>query len=290
MMRSIGPKDIGHPRLRILARPSCFEEYIPHSSLLSGQVMFARIICLLWFAATFSVTTAWAQSGVAPAPPPGPAPAPGGVRIWIENVYEAELNFGPLGKGWRKGTDSVQGVLNRQGVGYIGTVEAKVKSKQQMTGMLGVGSCGPEEYIDSQHLKVVGHVVSGFNDLVQSVTPAATATPGSNEFLLLEFSPESMSRSQFMPRLPPTTAQDPFLEDLVINCHTLIDTPSGIAFIALNDSRWTMEDGGYIIALPQFGVLNYSDNTLAAGAGAPALPAMPFKAKKSLWTIEVERF
>ena len=76
------------------------------------------------------------------------------------------------------------------------------------------------------------------------------------------------------------------LPDLVISCHTLIDTLSGIAFLPLNDSRWTMEGGGYIVNLPSSGVLDYTDNTVAAGRGETF---GPFKAKKSLWMIQVER-
>lgn len=103
---------------------------------------------------------------------------------------------------------------------------------------------------------------------------------------MLEFKPKTMTSQQPGPRLPPTGPQDPFLEDLVISCHTLIDTTSGIAFLPLNDSRWTMDGGGYIIALPLVGRLNYTDSTVTSAGGAQI---GPFNAKKSEWTIEVER-
>ena len=72
----------------------------------------------------------------------------------------------------------------------------------------------------------------------------------------------------------------------MIDCHTLIDTVSGIAFLPLNDSRWTTEGVGYIILLPSSGTLGYTDLTVDSPAGHQI---GPFKADKSVWTIEVER-
>jgi hypothetical protein len=95
-----------------------------------------------------------------------------------------------------------------------------------------------------------------------------------------------MTTQQTGPRLPPQNERDPFLGDLVIDCHTLIDTLSGIAFLPLNDSRWTMEGGGYIIALPSSGTLVYRDETVPTAGGAQL---GPFSAMKSDWTITVER-
>jgi hypothetical protein len=253
--------------------------------------MSPRAIFVLCLAGCLNLSAALAQ--VAPKPPRPPVHAPGGVWISIENDYEAELNFGPLGNGRRKGVDTAEGLLTRQGNSYSGTVTARVKSTQQLSGMLGVGSCPQPgksgDYDDTQELMVIGHAVSGFNDDVQTVSWTASSAQSSLEFLMLEFAPKTMTSQQPGPRLPPSGPQDPFLEDLVIACHTLIDTTSGIAFLPLNDSRWTMDGGGYIIALPLVGVLTYTDDTLAPRQGAPALPAMPFKAKKSLWTIDVER-
>jgi hypothetical protein len=209
----------------------------------------------------------------------GGAGGGGKIRVSIKNVYEAELNFGPLGKGWRKGTDVAEGVLERQGREYVGVVTASVESDQQMSGL--GSNCGPAHYRDSQQLRVTGHPVDGFNADVQSVTFSGAGRP-SNEFLLLEFVPGTRTSQQ--PQNP-----DPG-QDTVISCHTLIENEdtarSGIMFLPLNDSRWTMKDGGYIIALPSSGTIDYTDNTVPTTGGAQI---GPFKAKKSVWTIEVER-
>ncbi len=259
--------------------------------------MPSKILCLLCLAATLNVTGAVAQDDVVPTPPaptPGAtptaapsattAPAPGGIRISIKNEYEAKLNFGPLGSGTRDGYDKVEGVLKRQGSKYIGIVDAVVVSTQGVSG-LGMG-CGPARFEDSQKLRVTGHPVGGFTSQVQSVTfnqATGTGRPSnaSNEYLKLEFFPETMPTLQPDIRLP----QD-MHPDLVVSCHTFIDTEFGIAFLPLNDTRWTMEGGGYVIVLPSSGVLNYTDNTVAAGTGATV---GPFEAKKSVWTIQVER-
>ena len=219
-----------------------------------------------------------------PAPGGITTPAPGGIRISIRNEYIAELNFGPLGNGTRTGTDTAKGVLRRQGSEYVGTVDADVDSTQRVSGL--GNNCGPATYRGLQKLKVTGRPVGGFNSLVQTVAftqATGSGRPGnaSNEYLILEFAPETMTSQQTSLRRP-----EDMLPDLVISCHTLIDTLSGIAFLPLNDSRWTMEDGGYIVVLPSSGVLDYTDNTVAAGTGATI---GPFKAKKSIWTIQVER-
>lgn len=53
----------------------------------------------------------------------------------------------------------------------------------------------------------------------------------------------------------------------------------------LNDTRWTMEGGGYTIRLPSSGVLDYTDKTVATGGQSLG----PFNAEESIWTIQVER-
>jgi len=203
----------------------------------------------------------------------------GGVRISIKNEYDAKLNFGPLGKGSRKGTDTADGVLRRQGNTYVGIVDAAVDSDQTMSGL--GQHCGPATYRGSQKLRVIGHPVGGFNPLVQTVDAATLTGQASNEYLALEFSPETMTSHQTSPRLP-----EQMLPDLVVSCHTLIDTLSGIAFLPLNDTRWTMEGGGYVIRLPSSGTLRYTDKTVPTAGGAQL---GPFHAEKSVWTIEVQR-
>jgi hypothetical protein len=203
----------------------------------------------------------------------------GRIRVSIKNEYEVALNFGPLGKGSRSGTDRAEGVLERQGTGYVGIVTASVDSTQTMSGL--TGNCGPAIYQDSQKLRVTGYPESSFNPQVQSVYSATMSGQPSSEFIRLEFAPETMTSQQPGPRRP-----EDMLPDLVISCHTLIDTLSGIAFLPLNDSRWTTEGIGYIIVLPTSGTLTYTDNTVASPGGAQI---GPFNAKKSVWTIEVER-
>jgi hypothetical protein len=183
-----------------------------------------------------------------------------------------------LGSVHRNGTDEVEGVLEKRGNEYVGTVTAKVDSRQTVRGMFGIGDCTAGHYVDSQELNVVGRVVvSGFNARTQTVS--ANATAAGNEYLALTFTPTTRTRQE-----PATRNMN---EDLVIACHTLIDTPSGIAFLPLNDARWTMPQGGYVIALPAEGVLNYTDNTVPGASGAAAAPLA--NVTKSLWTIRVER-
>jgi hypothetical protein len=140
----------------------------------------------------------------------------------------------------------------------------------------GVGSCGPGNYRNSQQLQVIGRQVGRFNTQAQNVTPATIASQAT-EYLVLEFVPVPGTELQ-----PPNPNRN---QDQVIDCHTIIETAAG-RFLPLNDSRWTMEGGGYIIALPSSGTINYTDD---AGPRATDKQIGPFKVKKSVWTIEVER-
>jgi hypothetical protein len=250
--------------------------------------MSSKICCLLLLAVSIHTTAALADAAAVPAP----APAQGGIRISIKNEYIVKLDFGPLGKGTRDGTDEAKGVLQRQGSKYVGIVDADVDSTQVITGL--VGGCGPATYEGSQKLKVIGHPVDGFNSQVQTVvfsgqtvlfnqvTGTGRPSNASNEYLMLEFAPETMTSQQPTLRRPDPRGMD----DLVVSCHTLIDTLSGIAFLPLNDARWTMDGGGYIIALPSSGVLDYKETTVPIATG---ITLGPFEAKKSFWTIQVER-
>ncbi len=170
-------------------------------------------------------------------------------------------------------------MLRRQGNTYVGSVDAAVNSNQTLSGL--GQNCGPATYQGSQKLRVIGHPVDGYNPLVQSVDAATLTGQASNEYLALEFSPETMTSDQTSLRLP-----EQMLSDLVISCHTLIDTLSGIAFLPLNDTRWTMEGGGYVIRLPSSGTVRYTDKTVPTAGGAHL---GPFHAEKSVWTIEVQR-
>ncbi len=256
--------------------------------------MPSKNLCLLFLAVTLNASVALAQDRI---------------RISIKNDYNASLNFGVLGKGSREGIDTADGVLEFQageycigtdtaddvpalGAGqycigtdaadgvlgfesgvYKGTVTAWVSSTQTLTGLGGVGNCGPGTYRNLQQLQVVGRRASGFNPLVQTVTlNPATST----EYLSLIFLPVPGAELQ-----PPNPNPD---QDQVIDCHTIIESEAG-RFLPLNDSRWTMEGGGYIIALPSSGTINYTDDTVSAGGAQIG----PFKVNKSIWTIQVER-
>ena len=217
-----------------------------------------------------------------------PAPAPGSVRISISNEYVADLNGGPLGSVHRDGTDSVEGVLEkRSDTQYAGIVKGTVDSRQTIRGMFGVGDCPAiagvgNHYVDSQELNVVARKVTNFNTDAQTVSSAATAA--GNEYFALTFTPRTKTSQE--PQNRPRQ-HGVYSEDAIVACHTLIDTPSGIAFLPLNDARWTMPRGGYVIALPAEGVLNYTDNTVPGQTGTTYAPLANIT--KSLWTIRVER-
>jgi len=231
--------------------------------------MATRHLCLLLLA--ISIPLAGAQTTAPPAPS-----AQGPVRISILNEYVVDLNFGPLGGGERHGTDKANGVLSWDGGKYVGTLTAGVDSWQTIEGL--VGNCGPGHYEQTQELDVVGTDVTGFNPEVQNVTLNRATSTGaaSSDYLLLKFTPGSA-----IP-LPARNANG----ELSVACHTLIEMPQGPPFLPLNDSRWTMREGGYIIVLPASGVLNYTDDT-ASGVGHAYSPI--FNVSKSLWTIQVER-
>ncbi len=227
-------------------------------------------------AATLGLATACAYAAT-------PA-TPGPIQISVENEYATSLNFGALGKGSRNGTDKVTGLLEREGDKYVGVVDADVVSTQGLTGMALTGQCGPSTYGDTQKLRVTGHLVGGFNAQFQRVT--FNAGSPSSEYLLLEFVPETAPADQPINR-------DPY-QDTVVNCHTLIETEATIddpttgtsskLFLPLNDTRWTMKGGGYIIALPSSGNLEYTDAQILSTTSMG-----PFKVQKSIWTIRVER-
>jgi hypothetical protein len=144
----------------------------------------------------------------------------------------------------------------------------------------GTGNCNEGTYDDSQKLRVVGRDADDFNYDVQSIDYSIGGP--SNEHLLLVFTPENRSSQQ------PSNRSDN--GDYVVKCHTLIESEatarSGNAFLPLNDSRWTQPGGGYIIALPSSGVLEYFDYEVPEGENAKL---GPFQVVKSMWKIRVER-
>lgn len=254
----------------------------------SATVPAGQVISQSPAAGTSVADGAWEDLVVSTGPAPGSSPTPGTVRppptpasgsvhISIKNEYVLDLNAGPLGSGHRDGTDEAEGVLEKRDGVYVGAVKAKVDSRQTIRGMFGVGNCTAGHYVDSQELNVVGRVVGDFN--ARSQTVSSNARAAGNEYLALTFTPGTRTRQW-------NTTPSPN-GDTIVACHTLIDTPSGIAFLPLNDARWTMPQGGYVIALPPEGVLNYTDNTVSGASGTAAAPL--FNVTKSLWTIRVER-
>ena len=128
--------------------------------------------------------------------------------------------------------------------------------------------------MDWQTLKVTGRPVDGFNSLVQTINFTGQTVPFNQATGAVARPTRVTSICCWSLCLRPCRAssQDRGFPgatdtDLVVACHTLIDTVSGISFLPLNDSRWTMEGGGYIIVLPSSGVLTYTDDTVAAGHG-----------------------
>lgn len=246
--------------------------------------MISKIFCLSRLAAALIATAAFGGSvAFAQTPTPSPTPrrhlqtpappGPGEIAIYIVNVYNVDLNFGPLGKGHREGIDEVSGKLTRQGSKYVGTVDANVDSIQSLGG-LGRGCSG--SYDDKQKLKVTAHKADPF---VYNVS-RYTGNP-SNEYFMLEFAPATKPGRQ-----PATFNEE--TNQLSVDCHDLIIPPdfSGSAFLPFNDTRWTSLDEepkrGYVIRLPVSGVLTYTDTQSPGDAGL-------FKVNKSVWTIRVER-
>jgi hypothetical protein len=184
-------------------------------------------------------------------------------------------------------------MLTRQGPDYVGTFSADVDSNQTVSG-LGTGCTG--HYVNSQNLNVVARVVNGFPVVAGNIALplyGVTSYTGtaSNEYLMLEFTPETRTARQ-------PTSFDPVTNQLSVNCHDLIipepdeDAPpppnfvpgrfDGIAFLPFNDTRWTTKGNGYIIRLPTTGILVYKDITSGSAAGL-------LTSKKSEWSISVER-
>lgn len=254
--------------------------------------MISKNLGLLWLAAALIAIVAFGGTAAAA------QATRGSITVSIINDYDVDLNFGPLGKGKRKGVDTVTGILTKQGRNYAGSVGGAVVSTQSVSG-LGRG-CGPTEYRDSQKLKVAGHSVVGFTSLQHVDWTQSTGRPGT-EYIMLEFTPETKTASQ-------PARFDPVTNQLSVKCHDLIiPTPegadddddenlpvsqpyvgpdpsafNGVAFLPLNDTRWTTRGQGYIIRLPASGILRYKDIHPPGNVGL-------FKLNKSEWSIQVER-
>jgi hypothetical protein len=207
-----------------------------------------------------------------PAPPPPPVPAPGGIRIAIKNAYFVTLDFGPLGKGWRKGVDEVVGVLKHDGNKYVGIVTAEISANQVLSSPF--RNCPEAATKGNQQLKITGRPVSGFGPFQTIDYDRRTSTGReTGEFLELRVYPETA---------PQMSKENP--------CHELLEVAAGIFILPLNDSRWSLSEEGYIIVLPSSGLLSYSDDAVAKKIPPPKGPLpLPLDAQQSLWTIQVER-
>jgi len=274
--------------------------------------MILKTLCLLGLAAAliaavaFGGSTSSAQK-TAPTPTPTPTPSPYAhlqtpptpgrdkIGIYIANDYDVDMNLGPLGNGHRNGIDEVSGILSGQGGTYTGTVDASVDSNQRVGGGIG-GGCGGH-YRDAQKLKVTAHFVDSFSNLIQRVDWTQSTGSPSSGYLMLEFTPLTKPPSQ-------PARFDPVTNQLSVNCHDLIipqgdddvddsqyATPppnfdpsrfDGIAFLPLNDTRWTTKGQGYIIRLPTSGLLKYKDIQPPGNVGL-------FKLNKSIWSVQVMR-
>jgi hypothetical protein len=270
--------------------------------------MISKTPWLLWLAAALVATAAFDGSAAfaqkpTPTPTPTPyphlrmppTPGPDKIGIYIANDYDVDMNLGPLGNGHRNGIDEISGILSGQGGTYTGTVDASVDSNQRVAGGIGAGCAG--HYSGVQKLKVIAHFVDGFSNLIQQVNWSQSTGSPSSGYLMLEFTPST--KPPFQP-----TNFNAVTNQLTVDCHDLIipqgdddvdDSayatrppgfdPSrfeGIAFLPLNDTRWTTKGQGYIIRLPTSGLLKYKDIQPPGNVGL-------FKLNKSVWSVQIAR-
>lgn len=195
-----------------------------------------------------------------------------GMRIRLENNYDARMNLGFLGTGWRRGTDIAEGSLEEQPDGtWEGTVTATIDMTQFIQGL--GQNCAETTFTGTQELKVRGQIwgaLGGAQTIVYDQA-ASTAEPDGG-YLALTF--ETAEPASVTPTGP---------------CLDLIERDYGQPpFLPLNDARWTQTEGVYVIVLPTKGLLIYEDFTADSASQTGPMSALPFKAD-STWKIEVER-
>ena len=220
--------------------------------------MERRMRTNIWRAVVLALFAAPAQSAM----------AQNTIQIRIKNAYAVNLNLG-FGSANRRGTDYVDGTLTLQSDGtWTGELDARVIFDQEMKG-LGM-TCPMKTFIVTQRLTVVATTVAGFNTASQSITYQSGSANGG--FFALEVRPKQA------PSIPPGPCLD---------MHEFPDpaNPNGvIPLLPLNDGRWTNPPtAGYVIGLPQRGVLLYVDGTVACN------PTQAGRIACSEWTIRVER-
>jgi hypothetical protein len=190
------------------------------------------------------------------------------IRIRLENKYVVYLNLG-FGSAARAGTDIVSGTLTLQANGtWTGAVDADVDLSQELKGLGRI--CPMGRFLGSQRLDVRAKAVSGFNSKSQTITyRSGTANGG---FLELEVKPAAA----------PNIQQNAPCVDMYQN------DQYALPLLPLNDGRWTQPGSGYVIGLPQRGMLEYDDVTLAAAPNNPQ-PSGGMIPASSKWTIRVQR-
>ena len=187
------------------------------------------------------------------------------IQIKIKNTYRVNLNLG-FGSANRRGFDYVDGTLTLQANGtWTGEVDASVSFWQEMKGF-GM-NCPGKDFIVTQRLAVVAKTVTGFNNASQITYQNGSANGG---FVVLEVKPATR------PSVPPGPCLDMHYNNP--------DNPNIIPLLPLNDGRWTNPPPfGYVIGLPQRGVLLYTDGTVVCDPNHTGQVAC------SEWTIRIER-
>lgn len=199
--------------------------------------------------------------------PARPANAQDTIQVRITNQYFAYVNVG-IGNAHRVGADTLTGKLTLQSNGtWQGEVDAKVTFKQAMRAF-GIDACPLADYTGTQRLELTGTPVGGFNSVSQTITySAGTADGGFLELAVRPVEAAAMNSTDCLT----------LYEDVRYN-HPLLP---------LNDARWTQPTSGYVIGIPQSGVLDYRDGTVQTFQTNIDL-SRPAEAVSS-WTIRVER-
>lgn len=199
--------------------------------------------------------------------PARPVVAQEAVRIHMVNSYVASVNLG-FARALRSGRDTLVGTLRRQPDGtWQGEVRAKVNFWQELKGP-GI-NCPRTHFQIAQRLRMTARSASGFNPKSQSVSYRSGVA---SEFAVLAVSPDSVPR---------WSSGDP-------DCLTLHQDGAGNDLLPLNDGRWTPPASGYIIGLPQSGVLEYEDVSVQTSQGPGLSGTAPAEAS-ARWIIRVER-
>jgi hypothetical protein len=150
---------------------------------------------------------------------------------------------------------------------WTGVVEAKVRFKQAMEAF-GVAVCPEADYEGSQRLQLSGTKAGGFNPASQTIIYSTGTADGG--FLELTVQPVG----------PPVMNS--------MDCLSLYeDAAWSFPLLPLNDARWNQLTSGYVIGLPQSGLVVYTDSTLRAFQ-TNLNPAQPAGASSS-WKIRVDR-